>query len=96
MFFKGSRYEGVETHETEDEQGRPVRYKKVRRIPYTPGRLAHQVREDERLDHVAHRYYRDPERFWRICDANLTLWPEELVSETGRIIVIPPAQGEEE
>ena len=95
MFFKGSRYEGVETHETEDEQGRAVRYKEVRRIPPTPARLAHQVRADERLDHVAHLYYRDPERFWRLCDANLTLWPEELVSETGRIILVPPAQGEE-
>jgi hypothetical protein len=93
MFFKGSRYADVETHETRDVQGRVLRYKKVRFIPPTPAQQRHAVRADERLDHIAERYYHDPERFWRICDANVAMWPNELVATTGQLILIPAAKG---
>ena len=36
---------------------------------------------DERLDHIAWQHYRDPERYWRICDANRALWPDDLLEE---------------
>ncbi|MEQ1892526.1 MAG: hypothetical protein ABL998_08305 [Planctomycetota bacterium] len=52
-------------------------------------KLAHKVTPQERVDHLAQRYYRAPERFWRICDANLVPWPPDLVAEPGAVIHIP-------
>jgi hypothetical protein len=92
MFFKGSRYIGVEEATLTGDDGREVRYVKTRFIAPTPGRFGHALSEGERLDHLAYRYYRDAERFWRICDANATLWPDDLVEEAGRTIVIPPSE----
>jgi hypothetical protein len=93
MFFKGSRYERVADAEVQDERGRVVRYKQVRFIPETEARMGHILNQGERLDLIAHRYYQDPERFWRICDANLATWPDDLVAEAGETILIPPPEG---
>ncbi|HEX8615996.1 MAG TPA: LysM domain-containing protein [Thermoanaerobaculia bacterium] len=92
MFFKGSRYIGVEEATLTGDDGREVRYVKTRFIPHSAARFGHALAEGERLDHLAFRYYRDPERFWRICDANAALWPEDLVAEVGRTIAIPPSE----
>lgn len=88
MFFKGSRYATTDEHEIIDSRGRVIRYKKVRSIPESQPRLAHIVTQGERLDHIAHRYYRDPKRFWVICDVNRTMWPDDLVAEVNRRILI--------
>jgi hypothetical protein len=93
MFFKGSRYAEVGEHAIIDDQGRVCRYNKVRFIPATPAERGHRLAQGERLDHLAQRYFRDPERFWRIGDANLALWPDDLVAEPNRIILIPAPQG---
>jgi len=93
MFFKGSRYEKVGTAEFTDSTGRVVRYKLTRFIPSTSADAGHRVDDMERLDQISYRYYQDPERFWRICDANGALWPPDLVSEPNRIILIPPSEG---
>ncbi|MBA2715180.1 MAG: hypothetical protein H0U55_16715 [Rubrobacteraceae bacterium] len=93
MFFKGSRYEHVADAEVQDERGRVVRYKKARFIPETEARMGHILNQGERLDLISHRYYQDPERFWRICDANLATWPDELVAEAGKTILVPPPEG---
>jgi len=93
MFFKGSRYAAVGEAQITDRTGRTIRYKLVRIIPDAPAAVAHLVHEGERLDHLAHRYYRDAERFWRICDANRADWPPDLVAVVGRRLLIPPAQG---
>lgn len=79
----------METHEIEDERGRTVRYKGLRIIPDEATDRSHTVKEGERLDHLAHRYLEVPERYWRICDANRTLWPPDLVGEPGRTLDIP-------
>lgn len=92
MFFKGSRYERVATHDIKDTRDRVIIYKRIRFIPDTPAIQQHTVVQGERLDLIAHRYYRDPELFWRICDSNKAMLPDELVAETGRQILIPPAQ----
>jgi hypothetical protein len=93
MFFKGSRYEKVATAEYSDSTGRVVRYKLTRFIPPTSADAGHLVDDMERLDQIANRYYQDPERFWRICDANGALWPPDLVSTPNSIILIPPSEG---
>ena len=93
MFFKGSRYATVGEGQITDSKGREIRYKKIRFIPETAAQMGHVVSQGERLDHIAHRYYQDPERFWRICDANRAMWPPDLMAEIGRTIAIPRAEG---
>jgi hypothetical protein len=93
MFFRGSRYADVDEGQVIDSRGREIPYKKVRFIPDTRAQMAHIVNQGERPDHIAHRYFWDSERFWRICDANRTMWPDDLVAEAGRTILIPPSEG---
>jgi hypothetical protein len=50
------------------------------------------VVEGDRLDRIAWDQFRDPERYWRVCDANDALWPDDVLAE-GRIIDIPTAEG---
>jgi hypothetical protein len=89
VFFKGSRYANLPVLHTTDSRGRVVAYKATRVIGPSDFVSGHLVVEGDRLDRIAYDHYRDPERFWRICDANVTMWPEELVSEPGRVIGIP-------
>jgi hypothetical protein len=93
VFFKGSRYADVPTLEHRLADGRIVRYKARRIIPPTPGLVHHVVDEGERVDHIAFRHLGDPERFWRVCDANRTVHPEELVERPGRRIDVPTPEG---
>jgi hypothetical protein len=91
MFFKGSRYAKVPEQTIVDANGRTIRYKTTRFIPETRASSGHRVTNDERLDHIAWQHYRDAERFWRICDANGALQPEDLLEEAA-IIGIPPSE----
>jgi hypothetical protein len=43
------------------------------------------------LDSIAFDRFRDPERFWRICDLNRAMWPDDLL-EVGASLLIPPAE----
>lgn len=89
MFFRGSRYEVVPTAELTTAEGRVIRYKRVRFLPETPGSLPYATRLGDRLDRVAAQFYGDPEQFWRICDANLALRPDDLTAAVGRRLLIP-------
>jgi hypothetical protein len=91
-FFRGSRYAEVGEIELLDANGRLVRCKRLRLIPPTAGRFNHVVSQHERIDLIAHRYFRDSELFWRICDANEAMWPPDLVV-AGRQIDVPAAEG---
>jgi hypothetical protein len=91
MFFKGSRYENVQTRQMVDASGRTIRYKATRIIPDTPALVGHQVTDDERLDHIAWQHFHDAERFWRICDANRATWPADLL-DAGVVLRIPASE----
>jgi len=92
MFFKGSRYAKVpEATLTDKKTGREIRYKTTRFIPDTQALIGHLVTNDERLDHIAWQHYRDAQRFWRICDANRALWPNDLLEEAA-ILRIPSSE----
>jgi hypothetical protein len=91
MFQRNSRYANV-PEDTLEVGGREVRYIKVRAIPEPGSQVTHVVSAGERPDHLAYRYYRDPERFWHLCDANRVMWPDDLVGEVGRAIVVPPPE----
>lgn len=93
MFSKRSRYHSVPDRQLEDDRGRVVRYKAIRLIPDTPVGLTHRVRQGERLDHIAFAYLTDPERFWRIADANLMIYSEDLRLEPGSDLGIPEREG---
>lgn len=94
MFDKTSRYFNLETTtmsvpDPEDET-REVRYVRRRLIPSSESLttlVEHTVAQGERLDNITARYLGDPTQFWRVCDANDVLQPEEL-EETGRVIDI--------
>jgi len=95
MFEPNSRYYDIETVRMTagDDEGQPrvVSYKRRRIIPpaeMTTTLVEHTATQDDRLDNLAARYVGDPEQFWRICDANNVLRPEELTEEIGWIIKI--------
>jgi hypothetical protein len=95
MFQPTSRYHDVETVKmtVRNSRGEPriVSYKRRRFVPSgaTMTTLAeHTVAQGDRLDNLAARYVGDPEQFWRICDANNVLRPEELTKEVGRAVRI--------
>lgn len=73
---------------------RDVRYLR-RRFPPQPEALAtlaeHVVVRGDRLDLIAASTLGDPTQFWRICDANPVIHPEELTADTwiGRTVRIP-------
>jgi hypothetical protein len=92
MFFKGSRYEKVTTNTITDSTGRVLLYKKIRVIPPTQGLVGYSVSQGDRLDQIANRSFRDPQRFWRVCDANEAMWPDDLLL-VGQILEIPPSEG---
>ena len=48
----------------------------------------HTVTEGERLDQIAAKYLGDPEQFWKLCDANGAIQPNELLDPVGRTIRI--------
>ena len=93
MFFKGSRYEKVPTRSLTDTEGRVIAYKATRFIPPTPATVGHQVVDGERLDLIAWQHFHDPQRFWRICDANRALRPHELMETIGRKLRITLPEG---
>jgi hypothetical protein len=92
VFFAGSRYEHIPEATIVGAGGRVIRFKTTRFIPDTPAVVGHRVVAGERLDHIAWRHYRDSERFWRICDGNRALWPDDLLEEAA-VIAIPPPEG---
>lgn len=53
----------------------------------------HRVMQGERLDNITARYFGVPEQFWRLCDANRALRPEELTETIGRPMRITLPEG---
>ncbi|TVR78089.1 MAG: LysM domain-containing protein [Rhodospirillales bacterium] len=91
-----SRYHDVPTAKLTLPDGQVVVYLRRRIVP-APERFAlireHTVQQGERLDAIAARYLGDPEQFWRLCDANGVLRPDELIDEEGRRIRITLPDG---
>jgi len=95
MFDPTSRYYSIETAtlSVTDADGRTrlIAYKRRRLIPSpdeTTTLLEHTVVQEDRLDTITAQYLGDPTQFWRVCDANRVLHPEELTAEIGQTIKI--------
>ena len=84
-----SRYFGLEIARLNTPDGRVVAYVRRRFIPQPESfqlLQEHIVREGERLDLIAAAFLGDPEQFWRICDANNAMEPDDLTAAPGRRI----------
>src|SRR5262245_39538133 len=96
LFPPSSRYHGIETAVLEASDGTRTIYIR-RRFIAPPERFVllqeHAVTQGERLDTIATRYLGDPEQFWRICDANAAIRPEELIEQVGRRLRITLPEG---
>jgi hypothetical protein len=95
MFSSDSRYRSSPLITTVNRAGQPISAAELRLPPPAPGTFAHLIQESERVDSLAHKYFRNPLRWWRIADANPTfVTPEEMLGTspwaTERIALTPP------
>jgi len=91
-----SRYYNFETATLEAPDGRTVIYLERRFVP-PPAKFSllqeHVVVQSDRLDNITARYLGDPEQFWRVCDANGAMRPDELTETIGRRLRITLPEG---
>ena len=96
LFLPNSRYHAIPMAAHQMPDGTAVPYVRRRFIP-PPEKFAllqeHTLVQGERLDHLAARYFGDPELFWRICDANVAMRPDDLIEKVGRRIRITLPEG---
>lgn len=90
-----SRYAMIPTTLLATATGATIIYLTRRFVPQ-PERFAllqeHVVTEGDRLDNVTFAYLGDPEQFWRVCDANRAMRPDDLI-ELGRRLRITLPEG---
>jgi len=91
-----SRYYGLPLATWTPPGGEPIVYLSRRFVPGSD-RFAtigwHVVAEGERMDIVAGRTLGDAEAFWRLCDANDAMRPDDLTVEVGRRIRLTLPEG---
>lgn len=95
-FPNTSRYSGIETSTLQTPDGGTVVYLRRRLVP-PPEQFAllqeHTVAEGDRLDNITAQHFEDPEKFWRICDANGAVRPDELTETVGKRLRITLPEG---
>ena len=93
-FPPNSRYQGSEILTLTTPEGRTIAYL-ARRVVPQPDAFAvlqeYLVREGDRLDNLTARFLGDPELFWRLCDSNGVIRPEDLEEIGRRIRITLPA-----
>jgi hypothetical protein len=91
-----SRYYGLDTATITAADGSTVIYVRRRFLPQ-PERFAllqeHEVTQGERLDNLTAKYLGDAEQYWRICDANAAMRPDDLTATIGRRLRITLPEG---
>ncbi len=96
LFPVTSRYYGIDTATLETADGRKIIYLRRRFVP-EPDRFAllqeYTVSQGDRLDNIAAQYLGDPEQFWRLCDANAAIDPNELTDNIGSKLRITLPEG---
>jgi hypothetical protein len=96
MILITSRYYATPTAEFETADGKKIKYLRRRFVP--PAErfellVEHTVVEGDRVDTITAQYLGDPEQFWRVCDANNAVRPEELIETVGRRLRITLPEG---
>lgn len=91
-----SRYNGVPIVTLTTADNRAIAYLQRRMLP-SPDTFAllqwYTVTQGERMDSIAAKVLSDPEQYWRICDANGAMRPEDLTDRVGRTLRITLPQG---
>ena len=93
MFTRGSRYQAVEESVYVQADGRTVRYKRIRFLPSPEGRGGYVVASGDRPDTAAWNIAQDAESYWRLCDANGVMRPDELTNSVGEVVRITLPDG---
>ena len=95
-FSQTSRYFGIDTTTIETSDGKTYSYLRRRFVPQPEKFITlqeHFVVQGDRVDNITARYLSDPLQFWRVCDANRAMRPDELTEEIGRPIRITLPEG---
>lgn len=91
LFAANSRYIGIATSTLLAADGTTIAYVQRRFVPQ-PNQLVqlqqYAVVQGDRLDVLAAKFLGDPQLFWRICDANGAMRPEDLTSTVGTVLRI--------
>ncbi len=95
-FPPGSRYQGLAIARWKTADGRPVAFVRRRTVP-SPDRFVtlrlHTVVEGDRMDNLAATHLGDPQQYWRLCDANGAMRPDELTETIGLVLRITLPEG---
>lgn len=95
-FPPNSRYHGAGTAKLATVDGGTIVFLKRRFVP-APEEFVliqeHSIVQGDRLDNLAAKYLGDPEQFWRLCDANGAIRPDELTETIGTTVRITLPQG---
>lgn len=82
MISKKSRYNDLSENVTQDSTGGRQLSKDLRATPVeVTGDFVHTIVENDRLDNLAYRYYKESPKWWRICDANNVMHPQFLLGK---------------
>lgn len=82
MFAKNSRYARLSVSSPVIASGERLRGTNLRVNPAVDGMFQHTVQRRDRLDLLALKYYREPTKWWQICDANPQFaFPLDLLDE---------------
>jgi hypothetical protein len=95
-FPAASRYFQIETAKWQTPEGKTIVYIRRRFLPPADRFeqiLEHAVVQGDRLDNITAHYLGDPEQFWRVCDANNAMQPDELTETIGSKIKITLPEG---
>lgn len=96
IFPVTSRYNQINTAEYQTPDGRTIVYLQRRFVP-PASRFTlleeHTVLQGERLDNITAAHLGDPLQFWRVCDANNAMRPDELTETIGRVLRITLPEG---
>lgn len=95
-FPPNSRYHQTPNAKLVRLDGQMIPYLRRRFVP-PPERFAllqeHKVVQGDRLDLLAAKQLGDPEAFWRLCDANGAMRPDELIETVGQHLRITLPEG---
>ena len=93
QFPPTSRYAPVPTLTYTQADGSAIVYLARRFVP-PPERFAllqrYTVEQGDRLDNVTFAHLGDPEQFWRVCDANRAMRPDDLMVIGQRLRITLP------
>jgi hypothetical protein len=96
LYPPNSRYHGIGTATLTRSDGQQIVYLRRRLVPPPEEFTAvqeHTVVQGDRPDNLAVRYLGDAEQFWRLCDGNGVMRPDELTEDPGERVLITLPHG---